>query len=60
VRVLADYEIDERKLFVVYQKDRYQPMRMCVFIKDLFERLRTFSTDEAGARTAPVVAENRG
>lgn len=60
IRVLADYQIDERKLFIVHQKDRYQPMRMRIFIKFLFERLKAFSADKTGARTAPAVAESRG
>jgi Transcriptional regulator len=58
VRVLEEYDIDERKLFVVYQKDRYQPMRMRIFIKYLFGRLKEFSADKRGAWLAPL--ESRG
>jgi DNA-binding transcriptional LysR family regulator len=59
VRVLADYEIDERKLFIVYQKDRYQPMRIRIFIKHLFSRLKEFSSEKAEARTRATVVEER-
>jgi DNA-binding transcriptional LysR family regulator len=57
LRVLDGYEIDERKLHVVYQKDRYQPMRMRIFIKYLFGRLKEFSA-EASAPMATAM-ENR-
>ena len=39
VRVLEDHPVDERKLHVVYQKDRYQPLRMRLFIDFLLSRL---------------------
>jgi DNA-binding transcriptional LysR family regulator len=48
-RILEGCEIEERKLYVVYQRDRYQPMRMRIFIKYLFGRLKEFSSE----RTAP-------
>lgn len=56
VRVLEDFAIDERKLFVVYQKDRYQPMRMRIFIKYLFSRLKEFSLNKTvpSMRTVPL------
>lgn len=49
-RILEGYEIEERKLYVVHQRDRYQPMRMRIFIKYLFGRLKEFSSKS----TAPL------
>jgi DNA-binding transcriptional LysR family regulator len=43
VRVLDDYAIDERTLYVVYQKDRYQPARVRLFIDYLTSRMKDFS-----------------
>lgn len=43
VRVLDDYAIDERTLYVVYQKDRYQPARVRLFIDYFTGRMKTFS-----------------
>ena len=40
VRVLEDHAIDERTLYVVYQKDRFQPARVRLFIDFLTERMR--------------------
>jgi DNA-binding transcriptional LysR family regulator len=45
VRVLEDYAIDERTLYVVYQKDRYQPARVRLFIDYLTSRMKAFSRD---------------
>ena len=60
VRVLEEYDIDERKLYMVYQKDRYQPMRMRIFIKYLFSRLKEFSVDQAKFRALAASVESRG
>lgn len=57
VRVLADYDIDERKLFVVYQKDRYQPLRMRIFIKYLFSRLKELSMGKPATRISAAPLE---
>jgi DNA-binding transcriptional LysR family regulator len=57
-RILDGYQIDERKLYVVYQKDRYQPMRMRIFIRYLFARLKEFAMD-SGTSAAMAAAEVR-
>lgn len=56
VRVLEDYVIDERKLFIVYQKDRHQALRVRIFIKYLFSRLKEFAMDKPATwiATAPL------
>lgn len=54
VRVLSDHPIDERKLYVVYQKDRYRPMRTRIFIAYLFNWLRQFSDPAGGAAEPPA------
>lgn len=41
VKVLDGYTIDERTLYVVYQRDRYQPIRVKLFIDYLSERMKT-------------------
>ena len=43
MRVLEDYAIDERTLYVVYQKDRYQPARIRLFIDYFTARMKEFS-----------------
>ena len=43
VQVLGDYAIDERTLYVVYQKDRYQPARVRLFIDYFTRRMKDFS-----------------
>jgi DNA-binding transcriptional LysR family regulator len=40
VRVLDGYTLPERVLHVLYQKDRYQPLRARLFIDYLSERIR--------------------
>ncbi len=58
VRVLGDYAIDERKLYVVYQKDRYRPMRTRIFVTHLFAWLKQFSGDKRGnGRAEPPVTQ---
>lgn len=47
VRVLADYAIDERTLYVVYQKDRYQPARVRLFIDYFTARMKEFARRDA-------------
>ncbi|HEY4134078.1 MAG TPA: LysR family transcriptional regulator [Alphaproteobacteria bacterium] len=42
VPVLADHVIDERTLYVIYQKDRRLPLRMKVFIEYLSKRVRDY------------------
>ena len=59
MRVLEDYAIDERKLFVVYQKDRYQALRVRIFIKYLFSRLKEFAMDKPAARIGAAPLESR-
>lgn len=59
VRVLGDFAIDDRKLFIVYQKDRYQPMRLRIFIKYLFDRLKEFSLNKTVPSTRTVPLEGR-
>lgn len=39
-QVLADYAIPERKLYVFYQRDRYQPLRAKLFIDYLTRRMK--------------------
>jgi DNA-binding transcriptional LysR family regulator len=51
VRVLEDYKIDERTLYVVYQKDRFQPARVRLFIDYLTSRMKELS--RGGAALAP-------
>jgi DNA-binding transcriptional LysR family regulator len=58
-RILEGYEIEERKLYVVYQRDRYQPMRMRIFIKYLFGRLKEFSTERTAPATKATAMETR-
>jgi DNA-binding transcriptional LysR family regulator len=41
VRVLDEYAIDERTLYVVYQKDRYQPIRVKLFVDYLTGRMKS-------------------
>lgn len=41
VKVLDEYAIDERTLYVVYQKDRYRPIRVKLFVDYLTERMKT-------------------
>lgn len=60
VRVLEDYAVNERKLFVVYQKDRYHPMRMRIFIKYLFSRLKELSADKTASWMRPAPLGSRG
>jgi DNA-binding transcriptional LysR family regulator len=43
VRVLDDHAIDERTLYVVYQRDRYQPARVRLFIDFFTSRMKAFS-----------------
>jgi DNA-binding transcriptional LysR family regulator len=43
VRVLEDYAIGERTLYVVYQKDRVQPARVRLFIDYFTGRMKEFS-----------------
>jgi DNA-binding transcriptional LysR family regulator len=47
VRVLEDYAIDERTLYVVYQKDRYQPARVRLFIDYFTGRMKAFTRGAA-------------
>lgn len=47
VRVLEDHAIDERTLYVVYQKDRYQPARVRLFIDYFTGRMKAFSRGAA-------------
>jgi DNA-binding transcriptional LysR family regulator len=47
VRVLDGYAIDERTLYVVYQKDRYQPARVRLFIDYFTGRMKAFSSGAA-------------
>ena len=50
VPVLKDFTVDDDKLYVVYQKDRYQPARMRLFIDYLTSRVATLlSADRPGA-----------
>lgn len=42
VPVLEEFTLDHDKLYVVYQRDRYQPARMKLFIDYLGSRVRTF------------------
>ena len=44
VKVLDGYTLLERMLHVLYQKDRYQPLRTRVFIDYLTERMKTRPT----------------
>jgi DNA-binding transcriptional LysR family regulator len=46
VRVLDDHAIDERTLYVVYQKDRFQPARVRLFIDYFTARMKAFSRGE--------------
>jgi DNA-binding transcriptional LysR family regulator len=39
VRVLEDYEMDKRTVYLVYQKDAYQPLRVRTFADYLIARL---------------------
>lgn len=56
VRILEDHAIAERKLYVVYQKDRYQPMRIRIFINHLTACLKGIAADKAitGSRSAAI------
>jgi DNA-binding transcriptional LysR family regulator len=45
VAVLEDVVVDDDKLYVVYQKDRYQPARMRLFIQYLTSRVRDLLPD---------------
>lgn len=44
VKVLDGYTLPERMLHVLYQKDRYQPLRTRLFIDYLTEHMKTRST----------------
>jgi DNA-binding transcriptional LysR family regulator len=39
VKVLANHPVDERKLYVVYQRDRHHPLRMKLFIDFITKRI---------------------
>ena len=39
VRVLPDYEMDKRTVYLVYQKDLYQPLRVKIFADFLAKRM---------------------
>ncbi len=43
VRVLGEYAIPSRMLYVVYPKDRYQPQRIKIFIGFLKTRMKEFA-----------------
>jgi DNA-binding transcriptional LysR family regulator len=61
VPVLEDFTVGDDKLYVVYQKDRYQPARMRLFIDYLTARVAALlSTDRAGMeRKAGTAAAHR-
>ncbi|MGE5537808.1 MAG: LysR family transcriptional regulator [Gemmatimonas sp.] len=52
VRVLADHAIDERTLYIVYQKDRYQPARVRLFIDYFIARMKRRDGGAAPMRAA--------
>ena len=39
VRVLKDYEMDKRTVYLVYQKNQYQPLRVKIFMDHLTARM---------------------
>jgi DNA-binding transcriptional LysR family regulator len=43
VRVLTEYGLDERTIYLVYQRDGYQPVRMKIFADYLAERVSTMA-----------------
>jgi DNA-binding transcriptional LysR family regulator len=52
VRILEDHAIDERTLYVVYQRDRFQPARVRLFIDYLTNRMKELS--RGGATLTPA------
>ncbi len=48
VRLLEEFELDRRALYVVYRKDHHLPMRMRVFIDYLSERMKEYAKFHAG------------
>lgn len=45
IRLLASYQFEDRSLFIVYQKNRYLPMRVRLFIDFLTERFKDTNWD---------------
>lgn len=43
VRVLESYAMEDRKIYMVYQKDSYQPTRMKIFADHLTRRMKDIS-----------------
>jgi DNA-binding transcriptional LysR family regulator len=57
VPVLEDFTVDDDKLYVVYQKDRYQPARMRLFIDYLTSRVAALlPADDPGTGLAARAA----
>jgi len=54
VPVLQDFTVDDDKLYVVYQKDRYQPARMKLFIDYLSSRVGALLPANRAAMVAPA------
>jgi DNA-binding transcriptional LysR family regulator len=55
VKVLEDHPVDDRKLYVVYQRDRHRPLRMKLFIDFITQRIE----DRFRDLSAPVVRRRR-
>ena len=59
VRVLDDYALEERKLYVVYQRARYQPLRMRLFIDYLASHMADYFEGRAAQPAASRVPGGR-
>jgi DNA-binding transcriptional LysR family regulator len=51
VRVLDDYALDERTIYLVYQKDSYRPVRMKIFAEHVTKRMAEVSGMTRANRT---------
>lgn len=49
--VLENFTVGADKLYVVYQKDRYQPVRMKLFVDYLAARVREFLGETTDAKS---------
>lgn len=54
MRLLPDYKVEERKLYVVYQPDPHQPARIRAFIDFLMSHVKEFSNARSAAKNPEI------